>query len=117
MKRKYELNNFEPYQFADIRDHLEAMALRGWRLERMERYFLVYRRESPNRCAMPWYFIPRWAIWSPPPLRRGRCTGTTAGRPAGSRWPFGVRFPKSRSTAMRSPTPSPSRPTGPFSGG
>ena len=48
MKRKYELNNFEPYQFADIRDHLEAMALRGWRLERMERYFLVYRRGEPK---------------------------------------------------------------------
>ena len=37
MKRKYELNPYPPCQFADIRDHLEAMALRGWRLERMER--------------------------------------------------------------------------------
>ena len=39
MKRKYELNFYIPCQFADIRDHLEAMALRGWRLERMEDYF------------------------------------------------------------------------------
>lgn len=48
MKRKYELNNFEPYQFADIRDHLEAMALRGWRLERMEQHLLVYRQSAPG---------------------------------------------------------------------
>ena len=57
MKRKYELNNFEPYQFADIRDHLEAMALRGWRLERMEQHFLVYRQNvsSPVHYAVAFH--------------------------------------------------------------
>ena len=58
MKRKYELNNFEPYQFTDIRDHLEAMALRGWRLERMERYFLVYRRGEPKPVRYALVFQP-----------------------------------------------------------
>ena len=108
MKRKYELNNFEPYQFADIRDHLEAMALRGWRLERMERYFLVYRRGEPKPVRYALVFHPEMGYLEPAPTQEGEVYRDYC-RQAGC--------PKSRSTAMRSPTPSPSRPTGPFSGG
>lgn len=69
MKRKYELNNFEPYQFADIRDHLEAMALRGWRLERMERYFLVYRRGEPKQVRYALAFHPEVGNYDPLPTQ------------------------------------------------
>ena len=71
MKRKYELNNFEPYQFADIRDHLEAMALRGWRLERMERYFLVYRRGEPKPVRYALVFHPEMGYLEPAPTPEG----------------------------------------------
>ena len=71
MKRKYELNNFEPYQFTDIRDHLEAMALRGWRLERMERYFLVYRRGEPKPVRYALVFHPEMGYLEPAPTPEG----------------------------------------------
>ena len=44
MKYKYEYNCYEPYQYEDLQDHLEQMAVRGWILERMGYHFLVYRR-------------------------------------------------------------------------
>ena len=44
MKYKYEYNCYEPYQYEDLQDHLEQMAVRGWILERMDYHFLVYRR-------------------------------------------------------------------------
>ena len=44
MKYKYEYNCYAPYQYEDLQDHLEQMAVRGWILERMDYHFLVYRR-------------------------------------------------------------------------
>lgn len=71
MKRKYELNHYIPCQFADIRDHLEAMALRGWRLERMERYFLVYRRGEPKSVRYALVFHPEMGYLEPAPTSEG----------------------------------------------
>ena len=48
MKRKYEYNFYEPYQYEDLQEHLERMATRGWILERMDPHFLVYRRGGPG---------------------------------------------------------------------
>ena len=71
MKRKYELNPYTPCQFADIRDHLEAMALRGWRLERMEEYFLVYRRGEPKPVRYALVFHPEMGYLEPAPTPEG----------------------------------------------
>ena len=71
MKRKYELNPYTPCQFADIRDHLEAMALRGWRLERMEDYFLVYRRGEPKPVRYALVFHPEMGYLEPAPTSEG----------------------------------------------
>ena len=71
MMRKYQLNNFEPYQFADIRDRLEAMALQGWRLERMERYLLVYHRAEPRQVRYALAFHPDMGFLDPAPTPEG----------------------------------------------
>ena len=71
MKRKYELNFYVPCQFADIRDHLEAMALRGWRLERMEDYFLVFRRGAPKPVRYALVFHPEMGYLEPAPTSEG----------------------------------------------
>lgn len=71
MTRKRQLNNFEPYQFTDIRERLEAMALRGWRLERMEQYFLVYRRGEPKSVRYALVFHPEMGYLEPTPSSEG----------------------------------------------
>ena len=47
--RKRELNLYQLYDYQGVERHLEAMAAKGWRLERVGTYFWQYRRKRSLR--------------------------------------------------------------------
>lgn len=50
MKYKYEYKRYEFYEDAAIAAHLEKMAMKGWRLERMGRTLWRYRGAEPQQA-------------------------------------------------------------------
>ena len=64
-KRRLEVFSF--YDRAHIERHLEAMAARGWLLERMGKFGWVYRRVEPKRLTFHVSYFPDASDFDPGP--------------------------------------------------
>ena len=110
MKRKYEYNFYEPYQYEDLQEHLERMATRGWILERMDPHFLVYRRGGPGLIRYALAYHPEVADMDSSRLPRLEDYAYLCRRAGWDWWTDGPSTPRFRSTPLIRPTPSPFKP-------
>lgn len=64
---KREFNLYQLYDYQGVERHLEAMAARGWRLERIGNAFWRYRRAEPARVAYAVTYVADASLFNPRP--------------------------------------------------
>lgn len=64
---KRELNLYQLFDYQGVERHLEAMAARGWRLERVGTYFWQYRRAEPARVSYAVTYVSDASLFNPRP--------------------------------------------------
>ena len=65
--RKRELNLYQLYDYQGVERHLEAMATKGWRLERVGTYFWQYRRAEPAQVTYAVTYVSDASLFNPRP--------------------------------------------------
>lgn len=65
--RRRELNLFQLFDYQGVERHLEAMAAKGWRLERIGTYFWTYRRAEPAQVSYAVTYVSDGSLFNPRP--------------------------------------------------
>lgn len=64
---KQEWNLYQLYDYQGVERHLEAMAARGWRLERIGSAFWTYRRAEPAQVTYAVTYVSDASLFNPRP--------------------------------------------------
>ena len=64
---KREFNLYQLFDYQGVERHLEAMATKGWRLERIGTYFWQYRRAEPAPATYAVTYISDASLFNPQP--------------------------------------------------
>ena len=64
---KRELNLYQLFDYQGVERHLEAMAAKGWRLERIGNAFWRYRRSAPAQVSYAVTYVSDGSIFNPRP--------------------------------------------------
>lgn len=64
---KREFSLYQLYDYQGVEHHLEAMAAKGWRLERIGPYFWHYRRAEPAQVSYAVTYVSDGSLFNPRP--------------------------------------------------
>ena len=64
---KREFSLYQLYDYQGVEHHLEAMAAKGWRLERIGTYFWHYRRAEPAQVSYAVTYVSDGSLFNPRP--------------------------------------------------
>lgn len=67
---KYQISNFNLFDYAGVEKHLEKMAAKGWQFDSIGSFFWKYKKAEPTKLKYSVTYIPESSDFDPEPLEK-----------------------------------------------